>query len=59
MPKLLDNPAHWRARAEEVRTIADQLDDPKAREMMLKIADTYEKLARNAEARTRSSGETS
>ena len=44
---------HWRARAEEARVHADEMDDPVARGTMLKIADEYEKLAQRAEARER------
>jgi len=42
---------HWRARAEEARVHAEQMDDPVARGTMLKIAEEYEKLAQRAEAR--------
>jgi hypothetical protein len=34
-----------RARAEEVRSIAEQLSDPEAKRTMLRIADDYERLA--------------
>jgi hypothetical protein len=44
---------HWRARAEEARAHAEQLSDPVARQTMLKIAEEYEKLAQQAEARAR------
>jgi len=42
---------HWRARAEEARVHAEQMDDLVARGTMLKIAEEYEKLAQRAEAR--------
>jgi len=42
---------HWRARAEEARVHAEQIDDRLARETMLKIAEDYEKLAQRADAR--------
>jgi hypothetical protein len=51
MPRLIDNPEHWRARAEETRAIAEKLLDPEARRMMREIADRYEKLAERAERR--------
>ena len=38
MDSILDNPKHWRERAEEARTIADQLSDPESKGMMLRIA---------------------
>ena len=51
MLPILNNPQHWRDRAEEARAVADQLDDPDARRTMLGIADEYERLALNAERR--------
>jgi hypothetical protein len=50
-PSLRDDPAHWRRRAEEARRIADQLDDPVAKETMRDIARSYEQLATLAETR--------
>jgi hypothetical protein len=43
--------AHWRMRAEEMRTIAGDALDPKARAMMLRIAADYERLAKHADDR--------
>ena len=48
-PSIRDDPAHWRRRAEEARHIADQLDDPVAKETMRDIARSYEQLATLAE----------
>jgi hypothetical protein len=42
---------HWLGRAREARDIAAQLDDPVARQAMLAVADSYEIVARRAEAR--------
>jgi hypothetical protein len=39
----------YEARAEECRTIADHLTDPKCREQMLALADTYAWMAKAAE----------
>jgi hypothetical protein len=44
-PSLLDDPAHWRRRAAESRSIAERLDDPEQKKTMLEIAESYERLA--------------
>jgi hypothetical protein len=44
---LMSNPQHWRDRAEEARSNAEQLNDPEAKRMMLGI----ERLAERAEER--------
>lgn len=48
MTDLLKDPAHWRERAEEARRVAEALVDPKARQTMLEIAGSYERLAARA-----------
>jgi hypothetical protein len=48
---ILDNPEHWLGRAEEARSIAEQLSDPESRRMMLRIAEDYERLATHARRR--------
>ena len=48
----LHDPAHWRRRAEEARRHAAGLADPVAQKTLLAIAQAYEQLALNAEART-------
>jgi len=48
---LFDNPKHWRERAEEARSVADQLSDPESKRMMLRIAEAYVRLAEHAERR--------
>ena len=47
----INDPKHWRDRAEEVHTVADQLTDPDSKRRMLRIAKDYEELARRAERR--------
>ena len=53
MTSLLDDPEHWRSRAEEARSVAEQLSDPESRRTMLRIAADYERLAEHAELRQR------
>jgi hypothetical protein len=48
---LVDDPEHWRSRAEEARSIAEELSDPEAKRMMLRIVSDYERLAERAELR--------
>jgi hypothetical protein len=48
MTDLLKDPAHWRERAEEARRVAETLTDPKARQTMQEIAESYERLAERA-----------
>ena len=43
------DPGHWRFRAEEARTIADQMTDEEARTIMRRIANDYDRLAKLAE----------
>ena len=47
----INDPKHWRERAEEARTVAEQLTDLDSKRRMLRIADDYEELARRAEKR--------
>ena len=51
----INDPAYWRERAEEARRIAEQLADAVAKDMMLDVARSYDKLAKIAEERRRSS----
>jgi predicted Rossmann-fold nucleotide-binding protein len=47
----INDPKHWRERAEEARTVADQTIDTDSKRRMLRIAEDYEELARRAERR--------
>jgi len=50
---FINDPEHWRQRAEEMRTLADGISDEETRATMLKIAEDYERLAKRAEQRAR------
>jgi hypothetical protein len=47
--KFAWDPAQWRFRAEEARTVADQMTHEQAREIMRRIANDYDRLAKLAE----------
>ncbi len=43
------DPEHWRFRAEQTRTVADQMTHEEARAIMRRIANDYDRLAKLAE----------
>ena len=43
--KLIWDPEHWRFRAEETRTVADQMTHEESRTIMRRIALDYDRLA--------------
>jgi hypothetical protein len=47
--KFVWDPEHWRFRAEEARTVADQMTHEDARTIMRRIANDYDRLAKVAE----------
>src|SRR5262249_54917553 len=51
LDSILNDPKHWEERAEEARSIAEQLKDAESRRTLLRIADDYERLAADARAR--------
>jgi hypothetical protein len=46
---LLDDPEHWRDKADEARAKADEMGDPEAQEIMRRVADEYDRLAKEVE----------
>ena len=48
-----DDPQYWLMRAEESRTLADQMSDPRAKQAMLRMAEEYDELAAHSQKRTR------
>jgi hypothetical protein len=48
-----NDPEHRRKRADEARSLADDMKDEIFKQMMLQIADDYEHRAKRAEQRTK------
>jgi DNA-binding ferritin-like protein len=48
---ISDDPEYWRKRAEEARTLADQMSEARTKAIMLEIAASYEKIAKWADER--------
>jgi hypothetical protein len=52
MPSFLNEAMEWLDRAEQAREVADQLTDPTARKAVLKLADSFDRLAQPAASPT-------
>ena len=48
---LINDPAQWRSKAEQTRTLAEEITDADAKAIMFQIAEGYDRLAERAEAR--------
>lgn len=51
--QLADNADHWRKRAQEHRRLAEIMSKKKPKEMVLRLAEDYDRLALRAEQRAR------
>jgi hypothetical protein len=49
--RLINDPKHWRARANEMRAVAAQVTDTKVKASTSGAADAYDKIAQLEEAR--------
>ena len=54
---LADNADHWRKRAQELRHLAEIMSRVKPKEMVLRLAEDYDRIALRAEERAKESGE--
>ena len=53
MPSAREDASYWRSLASEARAVAEGVMDPVAKQIMLKIAAAYERLAALVEARNK------
>jgi hypothetical protein len=51
MSSFTNDPKHWQVRAEEARSLAEQMSDEQSKQRMLRIAKDYERLAERARNR--------
>lgn len=48
MPFFVNDPIHWRQRADETRALAETLTDASAQSQMMEVAAAYERMAERA-----------
>jgi hypothetical protein len=49
----INDPEHWRKRADEARSLANDVKDEISKQMMLQVADDYEHCAKRAQQRAK------
>jgi len=54
----LNNPEFWRYRAEEVRTLSENLQHAETKKIMARIAEDYERIAKIIEQQLRDNRQT-
>ena len=50
---LIEDSEHWRIRADEARSLANDMKDEISKQMMLQVADDYEHRAKRAQQRAK------
>jgi hypothetical protein len=50
MPTTFNTPKQWRSRAKEARALAKQMRDPESKRALVRVAESYAKIAERAEA---------
>jgi hypothetical protein len=51
MPTSFNTPEQWRRHTKKARALAEQMHDPESKRALLRIAESYEKIAKRVEAR--------
>jgi len=51
MPTSFNTSKQWRNRAKEARVLAKRMRDPESKRALLRVAESYEKIAKRATAR--------
>jgi len=51
IPRFFNDPVHWHQRAERTRVLAERMNDEVTKQMMLRVAQDYDRLAVRASIR--------